>query len=94
MASLATSWEVEITKNLKRLKTAVVVLLCNCNQYLQVSKWFICLLLNLMLLSFTTKFVVESDCSIFLGLFVVEKEFSIAQMVSAIILSEETKVTL
>ncbi len=47
-----------------------------------------------MLLSFTTKFVVESDCSIFLGLFVVEKEFSIAQMVSAIILSEETKVTL
>jgi hypothetical protein len=45
-----------------------------------------------MLLSFTTKFVVESDFSI--GLFVVEKEFSIAQMVSAIILSEETKVML
>jgi hypothetical protein len=31
---------------------------------------------------------------VFLGLFIAEKEFSIAQMMSAIILSEETKVML
>jgi hypothetical protein len=49
-----------------------------------------------LMLRFTNKFeVVESDLVYLIGFFVVEKRFfSIAQMVSGIILSEETKVTL
>jgi hypothetical protein len=46
-----------------------------------------------LMLRFTNKFeVVESDLVYLIGFFVVEKKFfSIAQMVSGIILSEETR---